>query len=121
MSWLKKIFGSTPVENSPPAQSPDIVEPEKIDYKEKYLKYKKGFKKLNESISLIRPKIQQLIDEQQVAGFLLFSIVCKCGGKLELTEEDINIAKKLESDYVLDMSSEQGQGLIYSIKRKEKK
>lgn len=97
----------------------------KDEYKSKYKKVKnlyinlkKEHKKTVESIKIIKQAIEDMVTEQNVAGFLMFAVAVKTGGKFELTPYDIEVAKKLEPDHTLDIADKDGS-LLYLVKRKE--
>lgn len=111
MFWSKKKSGNTQTDIS--------AQPQKqINYEEKYRKLKKKYNKLYASIGMVKESINALLEEQNVASFLLFSIAIKCGGKLELTPYDIDVAKKMEAEHTLDFV-DNNNVFTYAIKRKE--
>lgn len=106
MLWWSKKNGDSQKENS------------SVNYERKYKSLRKKYRKLSKDIPAVKAYIKQILEEQNVASFLLFSIVSKSGGRLELTNNDIAVAEKLKSEHMLDMI-ETPESLIYTIKRKE--
>lgn len=89
------------------------------EFVSKYKKLKKKYIKTVEQITVVQGVIDQLQNEQSVAQSLLFVVAVKCGGKIEITNNDMDVAKKMQNEHSLDFK-EDGDSISILIKRTEK-
>lgn len=85
----------------------------------KYKKLRKKYAKTVEQIGVIQGVIDQLQNEQSVSQSLLFVVAVKCGGKIEITNNDMDVAKKMQNEHTLDFK-EDGDSISILVKRTEK-
>ncbi len=81
-------------------------------------KYKKAGKKLKADYDKLAKLIPEFMQNEETTKFILFAIAVQCGGNIEISNDTVEIAKKMSVTHELTLLDTE-EAISYGIKRRE--